>query len=156
MRALVIDDSRAMRRIVTSILTGLGYEVRDAGHGREGLDVLDEGWMPQLVCVDWNMPVMDGLQFVSAVRSNPAWRSVTIMMVTSESEHTQIVRALAAGAHEYVIKPFTADAIRDKLALLGLLPEEALVGHQVPLRSSDEARVVVPVPLRSSDQEVAL
>ena len=127
MRALVIDDSRAMRRIVTGILTGLGYEVRDAGHGREGLDVLDEGWIPDLVCVDWNMPVMDGLQFVSAVRSNPAYRSMTIMMVTSESEHTQIVRALAAGAHEYVIKPFTADAIRDKLALLGLLPEEAVL-----------------------------
>ena len=80
--------------------------------------------MPELVCVDWNMPVMDGLQFVSAVRSNPVWRQVTIMMVTSESEHGQIVRALAAGAHEYVIKPFTADAIRDKLALLGLLPQE--------------------------------
>jgi two-component system, chemotaxis family, chemotaxis protein CheY len=123
-RALVIDDSRAMRRIVTGILVGLGFEVRDAGHGREGLDVLDEGWLPDLVCVDWNMPVMDGLQFVSAVRANPAWRSVTVMMVTSESEQSQIVRALAAGAHEYVIKPFTADAIRDKLALLGLLPEE--------------------------------
>jgi two-component system, chemotaxis family, chemotaxis protein CheY len=103
---------------------GLGFEVRDAGHGREGLDVLDEGWLPDLVCVDWNMPVMDGLQFVSAVRANPVWRSVTVMMVTSESEQSQIVRALAAGAHEYVIKPFTADAIRDKLALLGLLPEE--------------------------------
>jgi two-component system, chemotaxis family, chemotaxis protein CheY len=123
-RALVIDDSRAMRRIVTGILVGLGFEVRDAGHGREGLDVLDEGWLPELVCVDWNMPVMDGLQFVSAVRANPVWRSVTVMMVTSESEQSQIVRALAAGAHEYVIKPFTADAIRDKLALLGLLPEE--------------------------------
>jgi two-component system chemotaxis response regulator CheY len=89
-RALVIDDSRAMRRIVTSILEGLGYEVRDAGHGREGLDVLDEGWLPDLVCVDWNMPVMDGLQFVSAVRANPARRNETIMKVTSESEHTQI------------------------------------------------------------------
>ena len=125
-RALVIDDSRAMRRIVTSILEGLGYEVRGAGHGREGLDVLNEGWLPDLATVDWNMPVMDGLQFVAAVRSNPAWRSLTLMMVTSESEHTQIVRALAAGAHEYVIKPFTADAIRDKLALLGLLPEEVV------------------------------
>ena len=124
MRALVIDDSRAMRRIVGTILKDFGYEVRDAGHGGEGLDVLNEGWVPDLATVDWNMPVMDGLQFVSAVRSNPAWRSVTIMMVTSESEHTQIVRALAAGAHEYVIKPFTADAIRDKLALLGLLPQE--------------------------------
>ena len=127
MRALVIDDSRAMRRIVGSILGGLGYEVREAGHGREALDVLNEGWVPDLATVDWNMPVMDGLQFVSAVRSNPAWRSLTLMMVTSESEHTQIVRALAAGAHEYVIKPFTADAIRDKLALLGLLPQEAVL-----------------------------
>ena len=86
--------------------------------------MLNGGWIPDLVTVDWNMPVMDGLQFVSAVRSNPSWRQVTIMMVTSESEHTQIVKALAAGAHEYVIKPFTADAIRDKLALLGLLSQE--------------------------------
>jgi two-component system, chemotaxis family, chemotaxis protein CheY len=125
-RALVIDDSRAMRRIVTAILESLGFEVRGAGHGREGLDVFAEGWVPDLCCVDWNMPVMDGLQFVSAVRANPAWRNVTLMMVTSESEHTQIVRALAAGAHEYVIKPFTADAIREKLALLGLLPQAVI------------------------------
>src|SRR3954453_4723088 len=127
MRALVIDDSRAMRRIVEGSLTGLGYEVRQAADGRQALDVLDEGGVPDLATVDWNMPVMDGLQFVSAVRSNPAWRAVTIMMVTSESEQTQIVKALAAGAHEYVIKPFTADAIRDKLALLGLLPQEVLL-----------------------------
>ena len=127
MRALVIDDSRAMRRIVRGALERLGYDVLEAGHGREGLDVLDGGWVPDLATVDWNMPVMDGLQFVSAVRANPAWRSVTIMIVTSESEHTQIVRALAAGAHEYVIKPFTADALRDKLALLGLLPQEAVL-----------------------------
>ena len=124
MRALVIDDSRAMRRIVGGILEDFGYGTRQAGHGREALDVLEEGYLPDLACVDWNMPVMDGLQFVSAVRSNPAWRSVTLMMVTTESEHGQIVRALAAGAHEYMIKPFTADAMRDKLALLGLLPEE--------------------------------
>jgi two-component system chemotaxis response regulator CheY len=123
-RALVIDDSRAMRRIVTGTLEGFGYETRQAGHGQEALGVLHEGWVPDLCTIDWNMPVMDGLQFVNAVRSNPAWRAVTLMMVTSESEHGQIVRALAAGAHEYVIKPFTADAIRDKLALLGLLPQE--------------------------------
>jgi two-component system chemotaxis response regulator CheY len=123
-RALVIDDSRAMRRIVGSILEDLGYETREAGDGRQALDVLEEGYLPDLACVDWNMPVMDGLQFVSAVRSNPGYRSVTLMMVTTESETSQIVRALAAGAHEYMIKPFTADAIRDKLALLGLLPQE--------------------------------
>ena len=124
MRALVIDDSRAMRRIVGGILEGYGFEIAQAGHGGEALDVMQSGFVPDLACIDWNMPVMDGLQFVSAVRSNPAWRAVTLMMVTTESEHGQIVRALAAGAHEYLIKPFTPDAIRDKLELLGLLPAE--------------------------------
>ena len=127
MRALVIDDSRAMRRIVSAALEGFGYETRQAGHGQEALDVLHEGYLPDLCTIDWNMPVMDGLQFVAAVRSNPAWRALTLMMVTSESEQSQIVRALAAGAHEYLIKPFTADALRDKLALLGLLPEEVVL-----------------------------
>ncbi|MGY1843923.1 response regulator [Modestobacter sp. SYSU DS0875] len=126
MRALVIDDSRAMRRIVGSILTDLGFEeVREAGDGQQALDVLESGYVPDICCIDWNMPVMDGLQFVLAVRANPAHRQVTLMMVTTESEHGQIVKALAAGAHEYLIKPFTADALRDKLALLGLLPEGA-------------------------------
>jgi two-component system chemotaxis response regulator CheY len=124
MRALVIDDSRAMRRIVSRILTDLGYdEVLEAEHGQEALDVLAAGPLPDLACVDWNMPVMDGLTFVNRVRAEQAWRSMTLMMVTTESEHGQIVRALAAGAHEYLIKPFTADALRDKLLLLGLLPE---------------------------------
>jgi two-component system chemotaxis response regulator CheY len=130
MRALVIDDSRAMRRIVGTILKDFGYEVREAGDGRQALDVLQEGsregWVPDLCCIDWNMPVMDGLQFVFAVRADPAFRQVTLMMVTTESETGQIVKALAAGAHEYLIKPFTADALRDKLALLGLLPQEVL------------------------------
>ena len=125
MRALVIDDSRAMRRIVSTALEGFGYETRQAGHGQEALDVLQEGWVPELCTIDWNMPVMDGLSFVNAVRENPAWRDVTLMMVTTESEHGQIVRALAAGAHEYLIKPFTPDALRDKLSLLGLVPVEA-------------------------------
>ena len=127
MRARVVDESRAMRGDGSGVLAGVGYEATEAGDGRQALDLLEAGEAFDLACVDWNMPVMDGLQFVSAVRANPAWRSVTIMMVTSESEHTQIVRALAAGAHEYVIKPFTADAIRDKLALLGLLPQEVVL-----------------------------
>jgi two-component system chemotaxis response regulator CheY len=72
------------------------------------------------------MPVMDGLTFVGEVRANPAWRHITLMMVTTESEQGQIVRALAAGAHEYLIKPFTPDAIRGKLDLLGLVPVEEM------------------------------
>jgi two-component system chemotaxis response regulator CheY len=125
MRALVIDDSRAMRRIVSRILVDLGYEVVEAGDGQQALDVLSSGGpVPDLACVDWNMPVMDGLTFVTTVRANREWRDLTLMMVTTESEQSQIVRALAAGAHEYLIKPFTPDALRDKLLLLGLVPEE--------------------------------
>ncbi|WP_129339369.1 response regulator, partial [Cellulomonas endophytica] len=102
-------------------LHGLGFETYQAEHGQDALDQLESGIEVDLACIDWNMPVMDGLTFVSRVRSDPRWRSVTLMMVTTESEQSQIVRALAAGAHEYLIKPFTPDAIRDKLELLGLV-----------------------------------
>ena len=121
MHALIIDDSRAMRSILRRIVTDLGFETLEAGHGQEALDHLEAGRVPELCLIDWNMPVMDGYTFVTKVRENPAWRAVTLMMVTTESEHGQIVRALAAGAHEYVIKPFTPDAIADKLELLGLV-----------------------------------
>lgn len=124
MRALVIDDSRTMRRIVSGALENLGFETIHAEHGRAALDHLEAGEHVDLACIDWNMPVMDGLTFVTEVRANPAWRAITLMMVTTESEHGQIVRALAAGAHEYLIKPFTPDAIRDKLDLLGLVALE--------------------------------
>ena len=124
MRALVIDDSRTMRRIIVGVLRSMGFDTVEAGDGREALDVLESGIPVDLACIDWNMPVMNGLEFVLAVRENRAWRGVTLMMVTTESEHNQIVRALAAGAHEYVIKPFTPDAIRDKLQLLGLVEFE--------------------------------
>jgi len=127
MKALVIDDSRTMRRIVGSLLEALGFEVHQAGDGQEALDLLDDGLEVDLACIDWNMPVMDGLEFVTRVRANPDRRQITLMMVTTESETGQIVRALAAGAHEYLIKPFTPDSIRDKLELLGLVGSEELV-----------------------------
>lgn len=121
MKALVIDDSRAMRRIVSRLLHDLGYTTEEAGDGQQALDRLAEESF-DLACIDWNMPVMDGLSFVYAVRERREWRDMTLMMVTTESEHNQIVRALAAGAHEYLIKPFTPDALKAKLDLLGLLP----------------------------------
>jgi two-component system, chemotaxis family, chemotaxis protein CheY len=125
---MVIDDSRAMRMILTRIVTQLGFEVVEAANGKEAMEYLTntvlngDGEVPGLALVDWNMPEMNGLEFVTALRAEPRMRSMTIMMVTTESEQSQIVRALAAGAHEYVIKPFTPDAIMDKLALLGLAP----------------------------------
>ena len=121
MRALVIDDSVAMRSILRRTLVGLGFEVEEAQHGQQAIDRLTAGDLPDVCLVDWNMPVMDGLEFVTTVRKNREWRQITLMMVTTESEHSQVVRALAAGAHEYVIKPFTSDAIADKLSLLGLV-----------------------------------
>ena len=123
MRALVVDDSRAMRKIIAGALRKLGYETVEAADGALALAALQEGPLPDLATVDWNMPVMDGLTFVTQVRANREYRAMTMMMVTTEAEHGQIVRALAAGAHEYLIKPFTVDALEDKLALLGLLPE---------------------------------
>ena len=122
MRALVIDDSRAMRMILTRIARQLGFDVVEAGNGREAMDLLAElDTVPELALIDWNMPEMNGLEFVAAVRREPKYKAMTLMMVTTESEQSQIVRALAAGAHEYVIKPFTPDAIVEKLALLGLV-----------------------------------
>jgi two-component system chemotaxis response regulator CheY len=123
---MVIDDSRAMRLILTRICTQLGFTVVEAANGREALDKLGAmGDVPELALVDWNMPEMNGLEFVTAVRAEARYKPMTLMMVTTESEQSQIVRALAAGAHEYVIKPFTPDAIVEKLALLGLVPNGA-------------------------------
>ena len=126
MRALVVDDSRAMRMVVTRIVGRLGFETVEAEDGQAALDVLTEGPLPDVALIDWNMPVMDGLSLVKAIRSDPAMRGITVMMVTTESERSQLVRALAAGAHEYLIKPFTEDALVDKLSLLGLLRPEAV------------------------------
>jgi two-component system, chemotaxis family, chemotaxis protein CheY len=121
MRALVVDDSRAMRSILTRQLDGLGFDVAQAFDGRDALDLLDSGYRPDVALVDWNMPRMDGLSFVKAVRSRAELRDVALMMVTTESDQQNIVRALAAGAHEYVIKPFTEEVIVGKLTLLGLV-----------------------------------
>ncbi|WP_347343524.1 response regulator [Jatrophihabitans telluris] len=130
MRALVVDDSRAMRMILKRILTTEGFSVSEAGNGREALDVLEtlgaEDTTPELALVDWNMPEMNGLEFIKAVRGDARYGDMTLMMVTTESEHSQIVRALAAGAHEYVIKPFTGDGIVEKLDLMGLRPESRI------------------------------
>lgn len=126
MMAMVIDDSKAMRLILRRITTQLGYEVCEAGNGKEALEYLASvEELPTFALVDWNMPEMNGLDFVTAVRADQRLRSMTLMMVTTESEQSQIVRALAAGAHEYVIKPFTPEAIEEKLALLGLAHTDA-------------------------------
>lgn len=120
MKTLVIDDAKAMRIILKQIIESIGGQVEEAGNGQEGLDKLKSMGQADLVLVDWNMPVMNGLDFVRAVRTDPNYRKLPIMMVTTETESSQMGKALAAGANEYVTKPFTKDTIQGKLKLLGI------------------------------------
>jgi two-component system chemotaxis response regulator CheY len=121
MRVLVIDDSRAIRIIIASILKELGMDVIEAGNGREGLQRLADEGDVELVLVDWNMPEMNGLEFIQAVRAQPAHSGVRIMMVTTETEQSQVIRALEAGANEYLMKPFTKEVLVAKLSLMDVL-----------------------------------
>jgi len=120
--ALVIDDSRAMRMILSGTLRDLGYEVCSAGDGQEALQYLRDK-KPDLsfMLVDWNMPGVNGLEFVLQLRAMPDYQAAPVMMVTTETEVEQMVKALEAGANEYVMKPFTPEIIADKLRLMGVL-----------------------------------
>ncbi len=120
MRALVIDDSKAVRGLLKRELSHLGFEVFEAGNGQEGMDRLSELGPVDVALVDWTMPVMDGLSFLKEVRSNPDYERVLVVMVTSESDPAQIFQALMAGADEYATKPITAAALAEKLGLVGL------------------------------------
>jgi len=106
--------------IIGRTLKSLGFEITEAGNGREGLDAIAAKGPFELALVDWNMPVMDGLEFVCNARTNPANQNMRIMMVTTETEQSQVTRALEAGASEYLMKPFPPEAIAEKLAILGL------------------------------------
>ena len=123
MRVLVIDDSRAVRMIIGSILGELGMDVVEADDGRQALAMLEENPDVELMLVDWNMPQMNGFDFIRAVRSQHAYDGVRIMMVTTETEGAQVARALEAGANEYLMKPFTKEVLVAKLALLDVLQE---------------------------------
>jgi two-component system chemotaxis response regulator CheY len=120
-RALVIDDSKAIRIILRRLLGELGFEVVEAADGREALQQLDVTPF-DLALVDWNMPEMNGLEFVREVRGQHGHEDLTMVMVTTETEAGQVVRALAAGANEYIMKPFSRDVLVDKLSMLGLVP----------------------------------
>jgi two-component system chemotaxis response regulator CheY len=123
MQAIVVDDSRAMRMLMGRLLKDIGFDVAEAGDGRQALDRLREHLADnpvQLALVDWNMPEMSGIELVEAVRADPAFASLRIVMVTTETELSQVMKALDAGADEYLMKPFTRDDVVGKLELLGL------------------------------------
>jgi two-component system chemotaxis response regulator CheY len=117
-KALVVDDSRAIHMILRRILTEEGYEVCEAGNGQEALEVMKvEMHAVSLVLIDWNMPGMNGLELLKHLRCELP--SLRVIMVTTEAELGHMASALEAGANEYVMKPFTRDILREKLALIG-------------------------------------
>ena len=118
MKILVVDDSSTMRRIIINTLSRIGYsDVVEAEHGKAGLEKLGQGGV-EMIVTDWNMPEMDGLEFVNQVRAgNP---SIPILMVTTNAAKEDIVAALQAGVNNYVVKPFTPETLKEKIeSLLG-------------------------------------
>jgi two-component system chemotaxis response regulator CheY len=123
-KALVVDDSRTVRMILRRVLSNLGYDVIEAGDGREALQSLESNASSvNLVLADWNMPVMNGLDMVRQMRTRPELDAVKVVMVTTEAEFGHVTDALTAGANEYVMKPFTREILQAKLALLSESPQ---------------------------------
>jgi two-component system chemotaxis response regulator CheY len=121
MRALVVEDSKTIRMILCEYLRKMDFQVVEAANGREALERLYEMSPPDLVLVDWNMPVMSGIDFIRAVRESRGYDSLPLIMVTTNSESDFAGTAMDAGANDYIQKPCTIDALREKLDLLGLL-----------------------------------
>ncbi|WP_291983009.1 response regulator [Luteitalea sp.] len=115
MRFLVVDDSTTMRRIIINTLKKLGYtEIVEAGNGREGIEKVSEGTV-DLIITDWNMPEMNGIEFIRALRGMEGKQSLPVLMVTTNAAKDDIVEALRAGVNNYVVKPFTPDTIKEKI-----------------------------------------
>lgn len=120
MRILVVDDSTTMRRILVNTLNKLGYaDVVDGSNGREGLERMAAAPV-DLVITDWNMPEMSGIEFIRSIRGHDKFKSIPVLMVTTNAAKDDIVEALKAGVNNYVVKPFTPEVIKEKIeAVLG-------------------------------------
>lgn len=115
MKILVVDDFPTMRRIVRSLLRELGFSnIEEAEDGQQGLTKLKEGGF-ELIVSDWNMPNMDGLEMLKSIRADPNLSKLPVLMVTAEAKKENIIAAAQAGANGYVVKPFTAATLEEKL-----------------------------------------
>ena len=123
MRALIVDDSSTMRSVLRMILRGLQIETFEAGNGAQALEQVKKVPDLDFALVDWNMPQMNGFEFLCAVRCEHSYDLMKVIMVTTETELTQVQQALLRGANEYIMKPFTRDSVIEKLQLLGLVPQ---------------------------------
>lgn len=119
--ALVVDDARVIRILLSHRLRELGFEILEAGNGKEALEKLSQAPSVQLALIDWNMPVMGGIDCLKAIRADARFASLPVVMVTNETEIEFIVKALEVGATDYIMKPFTPEVISEKLLLLGLI-----------------------------------
>ncbi|MGC3968840.1 MAG: response regulator [Pirellulales bacterium] len=117
----MVDDSRPIRRIESGILKELGFETSTAENGKQVLEQLQAAPLPDVVLVDWNMPEMNGLEFIQAVRKEPRFAELPVLMVTTETETEQMLKALTAGANEYLMKPFQKEGLVEKLRLVGVV-----------------------------------
>jgi two-component system chemotaxis response regulator CheY len=118
MRIMLVDDSNTMRRIVLNQIKAVGMnDIIEATNGEEGLTLLAANMPIDLIVLDINMPVLDGMAMLRKVRSDPKYKDVKIVMVTSESEKTKVMDAIAAGANDYLVKPFTTENLLKKLGL---------------------------------------
>ena len=120
MQALVIDDSKGMRMILCKILKRMGFETMEAGDGHIGFESLEANPELDIVLVDWNMPTVNGLEFVRKVRESPTLSPVPILVVSSESDPRYVDKIKSAGANGYIEKPFTPEQILEQLRTLGV------------------------------------
>jgi len=117
---LIVDDSRVIRKVARQIFEALGFACDEAENGQIALDAC-KAKLPQFILLDWNMPVMNGLEFVKALRQVPGGDKPMVVFCTTENDLAHIQEALSAGANEYIMKPFDADIVRGKLSQLGLI-----------------------------------
>jgi len=117
LKLLVVDDSSTMRRIIKNTLSRLGYEdVLEGEDGVQGWNVLNENADMGMLITDWNMPEMNGLELVKKVRADARFADLPIIMVTTEGGKTEVITALKAGVNNYIVKPFTPQVLKEKLA----------------------------------------
>lgn len=117
---LVVDDSKVIRMVATKILVDLEFETSEAADGQEALDSCKAA-MPDAVLLDWNMPVMSGIEFLRELRAMPGGDKPIVVFCTTENDIEHIQEAIEAGANEYIMKPFDSDIIQAKFAQVGLL-----------------------------------
>lgn len=117
-KALVVDDSKAIRQIERKYLEELGFEVLEAENGKEALEVLKEHSDISLILLDWHMPVMNGYEFLKILRANPQYQEIKVMMVTTENQQKSVIDAIMAGANEYLMKPFDKEMLETKIRYL--------------------------------------